>query len=181
MSDNQNDQINIQENERITSVMIYTANFLTWGEVVTKEAIRVSTWLRTPALPQYILLHNAQLMNFGASNPKPQSFKELHLPSSKVIGFHIKPPDHDPLDFDPDEPMRKMEPVTALIGPFRFDGTIRMSTQTNLERFLDVAKEIYTSMYDLEITQPSFPNMGIIRTPMALVRIEHVLFSPREI
>ena len=179
MSDSQIDQIAVQENEKITSVMIYTESFLAWGEAVTKEAIRVSTWLRTPALPQYILLHNAQLMNFGGGNPKPQSFSELHLPSAKVIGFHIKPPEHDPLDYDPNEPMRKMEPVTALIGSFRFDGNIRMSNQTNLERFLDVAKETYSSIYDLEITQPSFPSMGIIRVPMALIRIEHVLFSPR--
>ena len=84
------------------------------------------------------------------------------------------------MDYDPNEPQRKMLPTTALIGPFRFDGFLRMSTHTNLERFLDVSKEAFTSMYDLVITQPTIPSMGAIKVPIALIRNETVLFSPRE-
>ena len=177
--DNGHSNIPIQPDEKITSVMIYTDNLLAWGEVVTKEAIRVSTWLRTQAIPQYFYLHNAQIINFSVACPICLCFRGLHLPSGEVIAFHIKPPERDPLDIDPNEPMRKMEPVTALVGQFSFNGKLRMSNQTNLERFLDVANESYTSIYDLEITQPHFPSMGTIRAPMALVRNDMVLFSPR--
>ena len=172
--------IQLQDDDQLTSVMIYTQNMLAWGEVVTKQAIRVSTWLRTPSIPQYILLHNAQVITFSGGEPRPQSFRELHLPSGKVLGFHIKPPASDPPDYDPSEPMRKMEPTTALVGPFRFDGALRMSTHTNLERFLEVSKEAFTSMYDISIKQPAYPALGVIRVPMALLRGEMVLFSPRD-
>jgi hypothetical protein len=65
------------------------------------------------------------------------------------------------------------------VGSFRFDGCLRMSTQTSLDRFLDVSKEIFTTLYDLEITQPLIPAMKPIHVPYALVRSDFVLFSPR--
>jgi len=180
ISDDQ-DTIQVLQGEKITTVMIYTQNSLVWGQVVTVDAIRVSTWLRTQAKPQYILLHNAQvLLLTGDKLQKPLFFRELHLPSAQVIGFHIKPPDCDPLNYEPNEPMRKMVPVTALVGSFRFKGMVRMSTQTTLDKYLDVAKEDYTSFYDLEISQTIYSSLGIIRTPFALLCSEDVFFSSRE-
>lgn len=169
----------VMEDEKVTPVMIYTDKLLIWGDVVTKKAIRVSTWLRTPAIPQFIWIHDATALEFSGGSPKTQSFRELHLPSSQVIAFHIKPPECDPLDYDPKEPMRKLAPSTALIGWFRFDGHLRMSTQTDLERFLDVSKETFMSMYDIAITQPSLPSMGVIRVNIALVRGLSAIFATR--
>ena len=179
MNDNSSQNIpEVGDDENITSVMIYTHNMLAWGQVVTKKAIKLNTWLRTPALPQYILLYDAKLITYTGGIPRPQTFSELFLPSPQVVGFHLKPPVHEPVDYDPDEPMRKMLPTTALIGPFRFDGYLRMSTQTNLERFLDVTTETFTSMYDLQISQPSIPSIGVIKVPMGLIRNKAVIFSP---
>lgn len=171
----------ISEGEKITPVMLYTLNTFAWGEVVTKEAIRVSTWLRTPSAPQYITMREAHVLMLGGSTPvKPQTFPELQVPASQVVAFHMLPPARDPLDYEPNEPHRKMEPTTALVGSFRLDGFIRMSTQTTLERYLDVTKEAFTALYDVEITQPVMPALGIIRTPYVLLRRDLVLFSRRE-
>ena len=170
----------IEEDEKITTVMIYTHNMLAWGQVVSKKALRISTWLRTDAIPKYFYLHNAKIITYTGGIPRPQAFQELYLPSAQIVGFHIQPPASEPIDYDPNEPMRIMLPTTALIGPFRFDGLLRMSSHSNLERFLDVLKETFTSIYDVEITQPSTPRMGAIKVPFALIRNETVLFSPRE-
>ena len=171
----------LQEGEKATAVMVYTDTLLIWGQVITKLAIRVSTWLRTPAIPQFMCIFDAHIMRFGSGGiSKPQNHQELYLPSSKIIAFHIKPPEHDPLDYDPNEPMRKMEPATALVGWFQFDGFLRMSTQTDIARFLDVTKEPFITMYDIEITQPSSSSEGVMRVPYALVRSENVIFSPRK-
>jgi hypothetical protein len=160
--------------------MAYTLNLFAWGEVVTKEAIRVSTWLRTPSAPQYVNLYDARVMMVvGNGTGKPQSFTELQVPSSQIIAFHLLPPNHDPLDYEENEPNRKMEPATALVGSFRFDGFIRMASVTNLVRYLDVTKETFTSIYNVEITQPGMPAMGVIRVPYVLLRRDMVLFSPR--
>lgn len=174
-------QIELQPGEKITPVMIYTLNSLAWGSVVTKEAIRVSLWLRTPMAPQYISLLNAQVMSVGGSEPgKPQPFRELLIPSSQVVAIHLTPPESDPLDYDPDEPHRKMAPTTALVGSFRFDGKIRMSDMTDLNRYLDVSTETFTPLYEVEISQPAIPALGVIRVPFCLLRREMFLFSPRD-
>ena len=171
---------NLDEGEKITSVMIYTSHMLVLGDVVTKEAMRVSTWLRTPSVPKYFFMHDANIVMISGSNAsKPQFFSEFHLPVAEAIAFHMKPPAHDPLDYDPNEPMRKMMPVTTLAGPYRFDGSVRMSVQTTLEKFLEVSKETFIGLYEAEITLPSIPAMGVIRIPYALLNGNKVSFSPR--
>lgn len=170
----------LDEGEKATAVMAYTANMLAWGEVITRESMRVSTWLRTPAAPQYLTLHDAHVRFQSATGiGRMQSFAALHLPSSQIIAFHLIPPARDPVDYEENEPHRKMEPVTALVGAFRLDGLIRMSTQTNLERYLDVAKETFTTFYEVEITQPGEAQMGTLRVPYVLLRRDSILFSPR--
>lgn len=173
--------VTVPPGEKLTSVMIYTNEMLAVGDVVTKEALRVSTWLRTAAIPEFIWLHDARIIQFASGAPKSQSFSEFHMPSAQVKAFHLKPPAQDPLDYDANEPMRKMEPVTALVGLFRFDGFLRMSTQTELNRFLDVAKEAYVSIYDITITNPSIANMGPMHVPFALLRMAYVQFAPRAV
>jgi hypothetical protein len=169
------------EGEKVTPVMVYTSNTLIWGDLYTKEAIKVSVWLRTANAPQYVCLHQAQVITLGGAGPiKPYSYDELHVPTAQVIAFHIKPPDREPVDYDPDEPNRKMESITALVGTFRFDGTLRMSNQTRLERYLDVITESYTMIYEVAISQPAIPAMGVIRVPMALTRRDVVAFARRE-
>jgi hypothetical protein len=160
--------------------MIYTASSLLVGEVVTKKVIRVSTWLRTPMVPQYISLYSAQILDLSSGgSPRSLSFSRLYLPSHQVIAFHMRPPESDPLDYDADEPMRRMEPVTALIGPFRFDGSVRMSTQTDLDSYLDVIKENFTSIYDIRVSSPNIPALKAFQVPFVLLRRERVIFAPR--
>lgn len=171
----------VEPDERVSTVMLYTESYLIWGEVVTKTSIRISTWLRSASVPQYIFVHDANLLRLGgAGTPRPQVYKEFFLPSNQVLAFHLKPPAADPLDYDPNEPMRKMSPTTILIGWFRFDGFVRMSTHTNLERFLDVGKEEFMGFYDITITNLAIPGMAPIKTPFALLRGHGAMFSSKE-
>ncbi|MGW8250134.1 MAG: hypothetical protein ACWGO1_05795, partial [Anaerolineales bacterium] len=159
------------EEDKATPVMVYTANSLLVGEVVTKKVIRVSTWLRTPMVPQYVALHSAQILDLSSGgNPRSLSLSTLYLPSHQVVAFHMRPPESDPLDYDPDEPMRRMEPVTVLIGPFRFDGSLRISTQTDLENYLDVIIENFTSLYDVRVSAPNLPALKPFQVSFALLR-----------
>ncbi len=48
--------------EKTALVMIYTHNMLVRGEVVTKESSRVSIWLRTQGVPNYIHLIKPQVI-----------------------------------------------------------------------------------------------------------------------
>ena len=164
--------------DKITRVMAYLQSSVVWGELTTKKAIRISTWLRTPMAPQYLNLHSAQALSLdGNSTGRPRAFKQMLVPVSLIQGFHIMPPDRDPVDYDEQELNRIMQPVTALAGPFHFVGKIRISVHTDIEHFLDTSKEVFVSMYDVEISQSAQPDAGVVRVPMAIVRRERVIFA----
>ena len=164
--------------DKITRVMAYLQNSVVWGETITKKAIRVSTWLRTPMAPQYINLHDAQVMTMSiASAGRPQAFKQMLVPVSLINGFHIMPPDRDPLDYDEQELNRIMEPITALAGPFQFFGHVRKSVHIDVEHLLDTSKETFISLYEVEISQASQPAAGVVRVPMAIVRRDMLMFA----
>ena len=170
----------LEFDEKVTPVMVYTRSCLAWGDVITKQVIRLSTWLRTPMAPLDIGLLSAQMLLLTGGSPTPLNFSELHFPIGEVVAFHMLPPHRDPLDFDPSEPNRKLDPVTCMIGPFRFDGYIRVAGQTNLTHYLEVVKETFIPLYEIEISQPQRPSMKPLRIPYTLVRREVSLFATRE-
>lgn len=165
--------------EKATPVMVYTASMMAWGEVVTKELIRVGSWLRMPEPPRYVCLYDCQLLYTTGAAIAPIYHRELHIPVSAVTAFHLLPPHKDPIDYDETEPNRKMEPVSALIGPYRFDGLLRMSTMNNLKNYLELMTEKYTSLYEVVVSQPQRPNMKPLHIPFALIHRESALFSAR--
>ena len=83
-----------------------------------------------------------------------------------------------PSDLKPSRPDWQVE---CLLNPgaFRFDGSIRMSTQTDLERYLDVTKETFTSMYDLQVSPISTLAMKPFHVPYILFRRDMVSFAGR--
>ncbi|MEJ5314549.1 MULTISPECIES: hypothetical protein [Anaerolinea] len=165
--------------EKISHVMAYTLSGIYWGELITKTIIRVSTWLRTNAVPDRITLYNAKGMITTGGQVSPTSYAELHIPLSQIQAFHLIPPEQDPIDYDPTEPNRKMEPVLVLLGSFQFKGFLRLSTTSNVKKFLEVTHELYTPVYDAEITNLLLPNLGNIRVPYVLVRQETAIFARR--
>jgi hypothetical protein len=163
--------------EKTSMVMAYTANALIRGQVITKESIRVSIWLRTQGAPEYIHMLNTHILTFGGGSIKQTSFPEFIIPTAKVLALHLNPPDHDPMDYDETEENRVMEPVTAMVGSFRFDGHFRLSTQTDAVTNLSVVRSPWMSMYHIEISNPYLGAMGTLKVPLALVRPQEVYFG----
>jgi len=165
--------------EKATPAMVYTLTTLAWGDVVTKEMVRVSTYLRTIA-PDYVSLYDARALPVRGTGPvQALAFTELHVRTPQVIALHLLPPASEPPDYDPSEEKRKMEPATVLVGPFRFDGLVRMSTIASLSKFLEITTETFISLYEVEVSQPGVPSLGVVRAPMALIRRDTALFAPR--
>lgn len=166
--------------EKVVKVMVYTASSLYWGELVVKELIRVSTWLRTNTAPDRITLYNAHgVVTSTPSNAKPTHYVELNVPVSQILGFHLMPPAKDPVDYDPTEPNRRMEPISALVSTFSMKGFLRLSTNADLKKYLEVTREAFTALYDAEITNLVIPSLGPISTPYVLVRQETSTFTKR--
>lgn len=162
--------------EKMTQVMVYTQNSVVRGEVVTKENVRVSIWLRTDAAPHFFHLQNAHMLFFGGGPARSVSYSEIYVPSTTVIGFHILPPAQEPLDYDQDEKNRAMEIVSAGVGTFVFKGKIRFSAQSGLSASLEMIHS-WMSMYEVEIANPSLPQMPVMRVPMLMVNPSQVSFA----
>ena len=170
----------LAEDEKAAQVMIYTMNFLFWGEVVVKSIIRVSTWLRTNTVPDWIPLYNAgSIVTTSGTAPRTNSYSELFVAVPQINAFHLSPPAADPLDFDPTEPNRRMEPVNAIIGTFQMKGHLRIAASSSLRRYLEVTRETYTPIYDVEITNLVLPAFGPVKVPFMLIRQGAAVFSAR--
>ena len=168
----------LADDEKITAVAIYAMTGLAIGKLITKEQVRVSTWLRTDMAPPYLSLNHARFLSLaGSGTSQSLTFSELHVPASQIIGFHLLPPASEPLDYDSDELHRKMEPVTVLIGFFRVAGFARMSTYSNVGKYLEATKETFLPVYQVEISNLAIPSLDLVRVPYALVRQDAALFA----
>jgi hypothetical protein len=162
--------------EKAVMVMMYTNHMLVRGEVVVKENARVSIWLRTQGVPNYIHLLRPQVVLFGGTPPKSYSYPEIFVATAQVIGFHLAPPTEDPLDYDPAEAHRMMQPLDLILGTFTMKGHIRISTQTDVSTSLDVMRAAWLSIYDANITNPYLPQFNI-HVPFLLVSPNAVSFG----
>jgi hypothetical protein len=171
----------LRPDERTTPVMLYTQESVVRGEVVTKESVhRVNIWLRTDGAPKYMHLLKPQVLVFGGSPVKAHSYTEIYYPTSQLIGFHTLPPTDEPLDYEPNEANRMMQPVDVLVGTFVMKGKIRISTQTEVGTSLEVARITWMSIYEVAITNPYLPQMPPMQIPMVLVNPMHVAFALSE-
>ena len=162
--------------EKTAMVMVYTNNMLARGEVIAKENARVSIWLRTQGVPNYIHLHKPQVISFLGAVLKTFSFSEIFIPTVQVLAFHIVPPAQDPLDYDAGEANRMMQFLEVMIGSFLLKGNIRISTQTDIATSLDVMRASWMSIYDAEITNSYLPQFNV-HVPMLLVNPNQVSFG----
>jgi hypothetical protein len=163
----------LAEGEKTAMVMVYTNDILARGEVIAKEGVRVSIWLRTQGVPNYIHLFKAQVVSFAGGSPKTLSFSEMFIPTVQVSAFHLAPPQQDPLDYDASELNRTMQPMEVMVGSCILKGSVRISTQTDVGTTLDEMRTARLSIYDAEIFNPHMPQFHV-RTPMLLVNSNQV-------
>jgi hypothetical protein len=163
--------------EKTSPVMIYTRNTMVRGDVVTRQNVRVSVWLRTEGAPDYMHLLKPQVVYLSGSTVKIMTYSEVYLPSSEIIGFHLAPPAQDPMDYDESEVNRKMQPVIVQAASFSLNGTIRVSTQVDLGTAISSGRAAWMSIYKVKITNPYLPQMGEVQVPMLVVRPSKVVFG----
>jgi len=168
----------VADDEKVAAVMLYTVYAIIWGEVVVKQVIRVSTWLRTNVAPSKFVLFNAKMvLTTSTGSIQPVVFHEMVVPTSEVRAYHLIPPATDPVDYDVTEPNRIMLPVSVMIGSSRINGKIRITQNSNMQKYLDVTHESFTSIYDAEISNSLLPVLGTLKVPYLQVRQETSIFA----
>ena len=154
--------------EKLVMVMVYTANMLARGEVIARESARVSIWLRTQGVPNFIHLHKPQVISFFGGAPKNYTYTEMFIPTVQVAAFHLAPPAQDPMDYDVSEANRAMAPLDVMLGSFLMRGQIRISTQTDVATSLDVMRSAWLSIYEVDVTNSLMPQFSV-HAPMMVV------------
>ena len=181
MTEQQAQRYEIGSDEKVAQVMLYTQTGFFWGDVIVKEAVRVSTWLRSNAAPVVVYLRNAHSLNLSAtSKPESTFYKEMLIFADQIVGMHLIPPLKDGLDYDPTEPNRKLEQVTVVIGSFVMDGYMRISNLSSVDKYLSVTREEFTSLYDVSISNHMITGLGIMKVPFVLVRQTQVIYAKKD-
>ena len=170
--------ISLRSGETSTAMMFYTANSLIWGNLIHHEEILPSRILVGITIPEFVSIYQAKIL-FTQQNfiSKPIPHSEIHIPSNKIIGYHLMPPQIDQIDYDKTEPNRKMEPIAAYLGAFTLRGLIRISEVTTVKSNLEVLKAEFITLYDLEICHSHKTEMSAIRTNMGYFRIRENIFA----
>jgi hypothetical protein len=163
--------------EKSSPVMIYTSSLLVYGELVSKDNIRVSTWLRTDSAPECLYLRKPTIVNLVSNPPKVSKYEEIYLPRAQVTSIHLTPPACDPVDYDDGEKNRIMQPVTILVGTFIFNGHLRISTRVDLCTSFVTMHSTWISAYDVKVSNPLLPRMGEVHVPMLIMRPDLVSFA----
>jgi hypothetical protein len=164
----------LSPDDKSTMVMVYTQDMLVRGEVVTKQGVRVSTWLRTQGVPESIHVFKPTVIHFGGPIIKTLNYAEIYVPAFMVIAFHLAPPTSEPPDYSEDEINRVMMPITGLLGTFHFKGFLRISSLASLSTSIELAHSAWLSIYNVDVSNPSMPQM----TP---IHVEFILVNPKQI
>jgi len=168
----------LTQDDKTTPIMIYTPQKLIWGNLISKQVIRVSTWLQSDMAPKYLSIADAQTLVFGAgSSTATLKFPILYIETNLIRAYHIMPPTDESPYYEENEPNRKMEPVTAMVGVFRLDGAIRMAVQSDIHTYLGVSKGDFLPIHDISMTCPVLPAIKGIRAPFGLIRQADAIFT----
>lgn len=163
--------------EKSATVVIYTESMLIRGDLIVRENVRVSIWLRTQGVPNFIHLYNVHMVQLAGMPPKTYTRNEAFIPTAEVIGFHLAPPAQDPLDYDGSETNRKMDRIQALASSFEIKANMRVSSAADFSSSLDVMTTGWLSLYDAVITNPYLPQLDV-KVPMLVVRPNKISISP---
>ena len=166
----------LASDEKMAVVMVYTRDMLMRGEVIAKESTRVSIWLRTDGVPNYIHIYKPQVISFAGSAPRTFSLSEMFVPVAQVLAFHLAPPAQDSLDYDATETNRVMQPLDIMVGSFVVKGKLRISAATEIATTLDVMRALWMSIYDADIINPYLAQFNI-HVPFLLVNSTGVSFG----
>jgi hypothetical protein len=170
--------VTVGPEEKVATVMAYTYNGVVRGEIIVRESVRVSVWLRTDSAPDFIYFHNAQWIQTFGGPVRSTAYPELLLPIGHVLGFHIAPPAADPLDYNLKDDNRVDKPASIVMGSFVLNGFIRAAAQTDLVTNLQISHSPWMSFYNAEVSSPQLPQMPPMHVPFLLIRPPQVAFVP---
>jgi hypothetical protein len=166
----------LEEGERASQVMVGTAHALIWGDLVLKEHIPISAFVNTLA-EDFVSLHDVKILFLAPTQQAPPVERAMVHAKLEEILFLFEMSGGEAL---PEEsPVRRYEPVEAIIGSFDLEGFIMKSPLANLHTMLLVSKDPYLHLYRVTLRHVAKAWLGTMSAGTVLVRRDCVLMAVR--
>jgi hypothetical protein len=166
----------LKPGEKATKVMIGTSDLLIWGDLVTKEQIRVSSFLATLA-EDFVPLQDAKILFLApAQQAAPVDRPTIYVKLEEILIFYAMG-DEEPLPEETE--VRRYEPVEAIVGSFQIEGALLKAPIATLQNLLLVTKEDYMSIYQAKIRHVAKSWLGTFSGNMLLVRRDRLTMAVR--
>jgi len=158
--------------EKATQVMVGTSDLLIWGDLVTKEQVRLFGFLNVMA-EDFVPLHNAKVLLLApAQQAAPVDKAVIYIKLEEILFFYIMA-DQEPLPEESD--VRRYQPVEFFIGSYRIEGSILKSPIATLLNLLLVTKDMYMPVYQARISHVAKPWLGTFSARMLQLRRDRLL------
>jgi hypothetical protein len=154
--------------------MIGTSDLLIWGDLVTKEQIRVDAFLITLA-EAFVPLYDAKVLPLAPVEQKaPLDSKVVYIKLEEILVFYPMT-DQQPLPEETE--VRRFEPVEAIVGSFQIEGAVLKSPIAELQNLLLVGKESYMTLYKAKIRHLAKPWLRTFSSNAVQVRRDRLLIT----
>jgi hypothetical protein len=168
----------IQPDERSTPVVVCTPRFMVWGDLVTKQAVRVENYLNILA-EDFVPVWDAKALYLaGGQDTEPLQRLVIHIKREEILAF-FSPHEQEPPPQETE--LRRYEPVSLLVGDFQIDAEMLKSPMTEISALLTVAKDPFLSFYRATVRCLSHPWLGAFQPPMVQVQRGRMLMAMTEL
>ena len=169
------DSYTMRPDEKVSRVMIGTAHALIWGDLVTKEGVRLSVFLNTLA-EDFVPLHDAKVLFLApAQQVPPMERSSLHVKTEEITIFFVM---EDPEPLPEETETQRYEPMEVIGGSYQIEGKILKSPVATLDNMLLVSRSAYMPVYEATIRHVAKPWLGSFSSSRVHVRRDKMMISP---
>jgi hypothetical protein len=162
--------------EKATQVMVGTPDLLLWGDLVTKQQVRMSIYLNTLA-EDFVPLRRVKMLPLAPTQQvAPIERPTLFVKQEEILLF-LAMHDTEPL---PDETeTRKYEPIEVFVSSYQIEGKLLKSPFSTLENMLMVTRATYLPIYEAQVRHVAKPWLGTFSAALVQVRRERLILGER--
>ena len=171
-----NQPYTLAPDEKAVQVMIGTADALMWGDLVTKQQVRMSAYLNTLA-EEYISLFNAKVLFLAPQeHAAPIERSSLHVRQEEILVFFVM---HDDEPLPEETPTRQYEPIEAVVGSYQIEGDLLKAPVSTVQNMLLVSKAVYMPIYNATVHHVAKSWLGTFSSSLVHVRCRRMVMMAR--
>ena len=164
----------LAQDEKAVQVMIGTADALIWGDLVTKEQVRMSAYLNTLA-EEYISLFDAKLLFLAPKEQMPPIERSsVHIRQQAILVFFVL---HDEEPLPEETQTRQYEPIEGFVGSYQVEGNLLKPPISSVQNTLIVSKSTYMPIYSATVHHVAKPWLGSFSSNLIHIRCERMILN----